>query len=254
MLGSALGANAQTPPSPGAAPTASAAPAPPGSAPTAAPSASAPAPSESAAPAPSAPPTAEPAPPPAAPPAVAPAATATTPQPAAPPAATAALPARVPPGTAIVHIASDYENTVLELKDFDTGEWGVACSAPCRKRLLVDGADARVRAPGMSESNVFRIEPGAGTARLKVIGGSESSRQIGVIGLIAGIPITLGGMAMFGYGSMKEEDALRTSGIVTLAVGGVLVIGSLPFLGNGRTTIRDSKGRVIAKRPYYPSF
>jgi hypothetical protein len=143
---------------------------------------------------------------------------------------------------------------VLELRDFDDGEWKAACDTPCDKRLLVDGADVRLRAPGMTDSNVFRIDAGIGTARLRVSGGSAQWRTVGLAALIAGIPISLGGMGLFGYGRVQDSSGLETAGIVTLAVGGVLVLGSLPFLGAGRTSVRDVKGRVIATRDEYPRF
>jgi hypothetical protein len=146
-----------------------------------------------------------------------------------------------------VHIAVDYKDAFLELRDFDRGEWTRACGAPCDRPVVVDGVEARVRAPGMTDSNVFRIDPGAGTARLKVSGGSATARSIGLTALIVGIPISFAGMGMFGYGRIKESSGVETAGIVTLAVGGVLVLGSLPVLGMGRTSIRDARGKVIAR-------
>src|SRR5688572_2716520 len=108
--------------------------------PTPAPSATAPAPSASTpAPAESAPAAAPPAP-------IAP-----TPPPAPPPPAPAAAPATAPPASpdkpaavpndddlsfAVVHIASDYRCTWLELRDFvDSGDWLRVCQAPCDRKL-----------------------------------------------------------------------------------------------------------------------
>jgi hypothetical protein len=120
--------------------------------------------------------------------------------------------------------------------------------------LLVDGAELRVDAEGMTASNAFRIEPGIGTARFRVASGSESARTIGLGALIAGVPISLGGMFLFGYGKVKDEQGFETAGIATLAVGAVLVLGSLPFLAAGRTAVRDSRGRTIATRHELPRF
>lgn len=156
----------------------------------------------------------------------------------------------------MVHLTTNYPNLTLEMRELEDDPWRSVCSAPCDKRLLVDGMEVRVRAPGMTESNMFRIEPGRGTARLRVSGGSETSRTIGMAGLITGIPVSFVGMGMFGYGKFKDESGLEVAGIVTLAVGGVLVLGSLPFLGAGRTSVRDGKGRVVARRSAHelPSF
>jgi hypothetical protein len=226
-------------------------PAPPPPSPPPAPSATAPA----TAPIPAAP-TAEAAPePPPAPepaPAAAPAPVSPAPAPTAPP---APAPAPAPaPTTALVHIATNYPGTYLEIRDFDRFEWIRTCDAPCDRILVVDGSEARVRAPGMSDSNAFRIEPGRGTARLLVSGGSELARSIGLTALVAGIPISLGGLGLFGYGRVEQESGLETAGIVTLAVGGVLVLGSLPLLGMGRTSVKDGRGRVIARRQELPRF
>jgi hypothetical protein len=174
--------------------------------------------------------------------------------PPAPPPPPAAAPAPAPPTTAVVHIATNFPGTVLEIRDFDRGDWRRACEAPCDRPVLVDGAEVRVRAPGMTDSNTFRIEPGGGTARFRVSGGSASTRAIGLTALVGGIPVSLGGLALYGYGRAQDESGLQTAGIVTLAVGGVLVLGSLPLLGSGRTSIRDGRGKLIARRHELPRF
>lgn len=153
-----------------------------------------------------------------------------------------------------MHVSADYPGAFLELRDFGTDVWRRACAVPCDRRLQVDGADARVLAPGMTPSNSFVIEPGQGTARLRVSGGSAQARTIGLTAMIAGIPVSLGGLGLFGYGKIKEKQAVETAGIVTLAVGAVLVLGSLPFLASGKTAVRDGRGRLIASRSWTPSF
>jgi hypothetical protein len=179
------------------------------------------------------------------------------PAPAAPPAPESPPAPRAPaalPTTAFVHIAADYPGTYLEIRDFDRGEWRRACDAPCDRAVVVDGAEARVRAPGMSDSSAFRIDPGFGTARFRVTGGSALSRSIGLTGLINGIPIAFGGMGLYAYGNIQNESAFETAGIVTLAVGGALVVGSLVLLRTARTSIRDGRGKLIAGRHELPRF
>lgn len=172
--------------------------------------------------------------------------------PSAPKAPDAAAPD--PLDSAFVHLFADYPDAVLELRSYvDDGEWKVACRAPCDQKLRVEGMDARVSARGMSTSNAFRIEAGRGTANLKVVGGSESSRKLGTIGFAGGIPVALLGMGLWGYGKVEDKPALRTAGIVTLGVGAVMVLGSLPFLSAGSTRVRDAKGKTIAARFDPPS-
>jgi hypothetical protein len=114
--------------------------------------------------------------------------------------------------------------------------------------VLVEGMEARVAGHGMTTSNAFRIEPGAGTARVKVSAGSRTARNLGIAGLAIGTPIAMGGLAMYGLGRMKGTNALRTAGVVTLAVGAVTTLASLPLLAIGNTTVRDGRGKLIARR------
>jgi hypothetical protein len=152
-----------------------------------------------------------------------------------------------PPTTANVHLYADYPGAWLELKSaVDPGPWRLACHAPCDRKLEVEAALARVAAPGMATSNVFRIDPGAGTAHLKVSGGSALLRQLGILGLAGGLPVTLAGAALYGYGFTRDEAGFRTAGAVTLAVGTVSILAALPMLIAGSTTVRDARGGFIA--------
>ena len=131
------------------------------------------------------------------------------------PAAAVAPPPRL--DTALVHVAADYPGAVLELRSFvDSGDWRVACAAPCDQTLVTLGHQARVTAPGMSPSNVFRLEPGPGIALVKVSGGSASLRSLGIAGLGIGIPLGLAGTGMYSYGSYKDKDGLAIAGGVVL--------------------------------------
>lgn len=159
------------------------------------------------------------------------------------------------PESALVHLGVDYRGAWLELRSaVDEGEWRRACAAPCDQRLLVEGMEARVSAPGMATSNTFRIEPGRGTARFKVSGGGATARRWGVIGLVAGGALSLGGFAMYGGGRIGDAQGLETAGLVTLGLGAASVLVSLPLLLSGTTTVRDARGNMIARpRRYEPS-
>ncbi|HEY3496772.1 MAG TPA: hypothetical protein VGK73_18870 [Polyangiaceae bacterium] len=245
-----LVARAQTPPpAPPSATASASAPAPtppsapsptgaPGTPPLPSPAASAAAPEAPAAPAPSAPAT------------PAPAAT-----PAAPPASPNAAPAHVDVEVARVHLASNYPGTWLELRSsVDEGPWQRACAAPCDRALHVNGMLARAVAPDMTTSNAFRIDPGPGTALVKVEGGSSSHRTLGVVGLVTGIPIALAGMTLYSYGKVSDEKTTSTAGAIVLGTGAVIALIALPLLFSGRTAVKDGKGSMIAKTLAPPQF
>ncbi|MEZ4234107.1 MAG: hypothetical protein R3B89_33340 [Polyangiaceae bacterium] len=143
----------------------------------------------------------------------------------------------------------NYPGAWLELRSVTYGgPWKRACPAPCGKVLEVDGTEARVLAPGMTPTNVFRLQPGVGTARLSVDGGSESWRTWGVLSLAIGTPVALAGGALFGLGHYEDSQGMKTGGIIGLAVGGVAVLASLPMLISGSTSVRDFNGKLIASR------
>lgn len=152
-----------------------------------------------------------------------------------------------PAHEAFVHLASNYPGTWLELRDYiEGGDWKRVCPVPCDRKLTVLGIQARVTAQDMSTSNVFRIQPGPGRALVRVEGGSKSSRSLGIWGLTLGIPVALGGMAAFSYGTVSDRDGAALAGAIVLGTGGALVLASLPLLLFGTTDVRDGRGSLIA--------
>jgi hypothetical protein len=147
-----------------------------------------------------------------------------------------------------VHLGSSYAGAQLELKSsIDQGDWRAVCLAPCDIPVQVAGSLARVTAPGMTSSNSFRIEPGSGTALVRVDGGSARARSLGITGLLVGIPTAVAGMALFGYGKLEDQDSARIAGAVVLGTGAVVVLASLPMLLIGSTKVRDAHGSVISE-------
>lgn len=135
----------------------------------------------------------------------------------------------------------------LEMRNYvDGGEFVRMCKTPCDVKLLVEGREARVVAPGMTTSNIFRFDGGAGTAGVRVDGGSATARRTGVITLAVGIPVALGGMAMFALGRVNKSKPLEAGGIAALALGGVSITVSLPLLLIGTTHVKNAKGSLIA--------
>lgn len=158
-----------------------------------------------------------------------------------------------PPTDAVVHIAVDYQGAWLEGRSrVDLGAWQRLCLAPCDRSVRVEGLELRVTAPDMTASNPFAIDPGVGTARLRVAGGSRYARSLGIVGLAGGLSVTFAGMALFGLGSLEDRTGERTAGIVGLALGGAAVALALPLLFSGSTTVRDGRGRTIARRYFAP--
>jgi hypothetical protein len=198
--------------------------------------ADAPAPAPEPGPSPAAPAPAEPVPSPAVAPAPAPA-----------PAAAAPAPAPPPASQAVVHLAVNYRDAWLETRSYvDDGEFTRTCRAPCDIKLDVVGLEARVAAPGMTTSNSFRFDAGAGSAGVRVDGGSAAARTVGVITLAAGIPVALAGMALFALGSQDDKSGTKAAGIAGLALGGVSIGVSLPLLLIGTTRVRNASGSRIA--------
>jgi len=149
--------------------------------------------------------------------------------------------------SALVHLVADYPGVVLELRSYyDSGDWKVACNVPCDRVLVTLGSEARVSAPGMSTSNVFRIDPGPGIAFVRVNGGSSTLRTLGIAGLGIGIPLGLAGTAMYGFGKYEDKDGLAVGGGVVLGVGAVVILAAIPMLISSTTNVRDGKGIVVA--------
>ena len=129
----------------------------------------------------------------------------------------------------------------------DRDGWRRMCLAPCDQSLYVDGTLARVTAPGMTTSNAFRIDPGQGTALVRIDGGSARARSLGILSFAIGIPTTLAGGALYGYGSYADREGFRIGGTVVLGLGALAVLAALPLLLSGSTTVRDAHGSAIAK-------
>jgi hypothetical protein len=146
-----------------------------------------------------------------------------------------------------VHLAANYEGAWLEGRSrIDAGDWRRVCAAPCDRFVQVEGVEMRVTAPHMATSNTFLIEPGAGTARMRVAGGSARVRDFGLVGLIAGLPVTFAGLTLVGVGSIRDEPGERTAGLVTLSIGAAAVLAALPLLVIGSTSVKNGEGRNVA--------
>jgi len=157
------------------------------------------------------------------------------------------------PGEAVVHVAVSYRDAWLEMRSYvDGGAFVRTCATPCDLKVQVEGREARVVAPGMTTSNIFRFEAGGGTAGVRVDGGSATARRAGIITLALGIPVALAGMGLFAQGRVKDRAGLQAAGIAGLAAGGLSVVISLPLLIIGSTHVKDAKGSFIASNEPLP--
>lgn len=147
----------------------------------------------------------------------------------------------------MVHLAVNYRDAWLETRSYvDDGEFKPTCRAPCDINLDVVGLEARVVAPGMTTSNSFRFDAGAGRAGVRVDGGSATARTWGVVTLAAGIPVALAGMALFALGNQQGKSGLKAAGVAGLSLGGVSIGVSLPLLLIGTTRVNSASGSRIA--------
>jgi hypothetical protein len=128
----------------------------------------------------------------------------------------------------------------------DGGDFLRICHTPCDLKLLVEGREARVTAPGMTTSNVFRFDSGDGIAGVRVEGGSATARRAGIITLAIGIPLALAGMGLFAQGQVRDSKGLTAAGIAGLSAGGLSIVVSLPLLLIGTTHVKNAKGSLIA--------
>jgi hypothetical protein len=171
--------------------------------------------------------------------------------PPAPPATTTAAPAT----EATLHLGSTFDGTRLEARSrIDVDRWHEWCQAPCDRAVKVDGYELRVTAPAMTTSNTFLVEPGSGTVKLHVAGGSSAVHTTGVVGLLVGLPASFAGITLLGLGKLHDEPGERSAGFATLITGAVILVASLPLLLVGRTNVSDAHGKAIAAVPPAPSF
>lgn len=169
-------------------------------------------------------------------------------------------PPLVPPPTpapttdAVVHVYSPTP-AWLETRDrLARDAWIRACDAPCDARVPCDGREARIAGPNLSPSNPFVLEPGTGTVRLRVNPGLRRVRRLGVIALTTGLPVTGGGVLIYGRGQQADEPALVATGVTLLAVGGLAVLTAIPVIASGSTRVQNERGRRIATEPAPPRF
>jgi hypothetical protein len=114
----------------------------------------------------------------------------------------------------------------------------------------------RVRGEHMPPSLVFVVSPSDVPVKLDVKAGNDAARRWGLVGLLGGVPLVLVGGAGFGIGAgtaIKGHDTIGTVGLVTLIVGGLATLSSLPLLSMGQTRVRTPSGEAVGLSSPLPS-
>ncbi len=133
--------------------------------------------------------------------------------------------------------------------------WTEQCRAPCDRWVPVEDRSFRVGGDGIPPSNTFRVEEDGKVARLVVRPGSERTLAWGRGTLITGAIVGLASGALYGAGHLEDSDPMRVAGLVGMGLGAVSVLASVPLLMSGRTTVRDSTGRHVARESTrWPTF
>jgi len=169
---------------------------------------------------------------------------------------TAASPSRGPGGVLIgIHPARPTLRLEAKSKLDVTAGWQTQCNAPCGKLIEVEDRTFRIAGPGLRPSNAFHFNADGKTAKLVVSEGTQRAHGWGVGLLISGVVLGLSSGALYGAGRLEDSDPAVIAGLIGLGLGAAAVIGSVPLLARGRTTVREGSGKHVAVGPVpWPTF
>ena len=150
-------------------------------------------------------------------------------------------------GSVVVRIAPADPRLWLESRPrFLAGDaWQRTCQAPCGRRIYVEDRSLRIAGDGLHPSNPFHVQGEGDTVKLNVRAGNHTTHLWGRGLFAAGIGVAIASGALYGLGRVQDEDAMAVSGIVGMVAGGVMLLGSLPILFAGRTTVVNADGRQV---------
>ena len=158
-----------------------------------------------------------------------------------------AVPANAGSSTALhtsvtVRIVSPNPKVLLEARDHSggVGAWQNVCRATCGRSLEVEDREFRITGAGLRPSNPFHFVGDQDSAKLVVSPGKQSNYDWGRVAIIAGAATVIASGALAGWGKSEDRNALVAGGIVGLALGGVMLVVSIPLLTSGRTTVQTS--------------
>ncbi|MCU0656272.1 MAG: hypothetical protein MUF64_13790 [Polyangiaceae bacterium] len=142
-------------------------------------------------------------------------------------------------------------------KRLDPGGWARVCQAPCELGVLAIDREFRAAGPGIQPSRSFLLEPGERPVSVEVRPGQASLHRWGTLAFLVGLPVMLAGGVGIGLDlgtKIPHNETYGTVGLVTAAVGGALLLTSLPLLYSGQTRVLNDKGIQIARKPSTPLF
>ncbi|MBI5536221.1 MAG: hypothetical protein HY898_26095 [Deltaproteobacteria bacterium] len=150
-------------------------------------------------------------------------------------------------GKVMVHIVPPDARLWLEERPrYDaSAPWQRTCQAPCDRHIEVDERSLRIGGPELRPSNPFHVKGEGNTIKLVVRPGLESSHSWGRGLLISGISVELASGLVYALGRFEDKDGAVVGGVVGMVVGVGLLVGSLPLLGAGRTTVRNPDGERV---------
>jgi hypothetical protein len=149
-----------------------------------------------------------------------------------------------PSGSVLVRIMPNDQRVWLESRPRHDGSaaWQPVCQAPCDRRVEVEDRSLRIAGQGLRPSNPFHVKGDGDILKLSVRPGSERTHLWGRGLFVSGITLGIASGAVYGLGRVQDSDAAVVGGIIGMAVGGVALLGSLPLLFSGRTTVRNRDG------------
>lgn len=133
----------------------------------------------------------------------------------------------------------------------ERGPWATVCGAPCDLTVPVVDREFRASGAGIQPSRTFLIEPGERPVRIELRPGSADLHTWGTRAYLIGLPVMLLGGVGIGLDlgtNLRHGDTIGTVGIVTAAVGGAMILASLPLLYMGQTRVLNEKSIQIAKQ------
>jgi hypothetical protein len=105
----------------------------------------------------------------------------------------------------------------------------------------------RIAGPELRPSNAFRVTAEGNTTRLVVSPGKASTHALGRGMIVTGVILAVASGALYGIARSEDKEGLAIAGITGMVAAGVLLLGSLPVLNAGRTTVRNSEGVRVGK-------
>jgi hypothetical protein len=166
--------------------------------------------------------------------------------------------ASAPPaaGRSVVRIFPKDTRIWLETRPaYDSNStWTRVCQAPCDRPIEIFERSMRIGGPELRPSNPFRVIGEGNTTRLVVSPGKASTHSLGRGMLVSGVVLALASGALYGIAKLEDRNAIAIAGITGMIASGVLVLGSLPVLNAGRTTVKNAEGVRVGKAPSGPVF